>query len=301
MRSPPPWLAETMDWAQSGSWPNGDSSRRIDGPVHRWHVQTAGSGPVLLLLHGAGGSTHSYRDLIPLLSIDYTIVAIDLPGHGFTQLGAGQRSGLAAMAQDVERLCAQEGWQPLAIVGHSAGAAVALQMAMDATARGDRPPHVIGLNAALGEFPGLAGLVFPLMAKALAAMPFATTLFSTTSANPARIKTLIASTGSELDATGYDLYRQLVGDKSHVDGTLKMMAQWDLRPLLRALPDYPGPVDLIAGSKDATVPVSVSERVAANMPAATLQTLDGLGHLMHEEDPERLAEMIRNILDNRSQ
>ena len=287
-----------MDWAQIGSWPRGDSSRRIDGPVHRWHVQVTGTGPVLLLLHGAGGSTHSYRDLIPLLSNDHTVVAIDLPGHGFTQLGAGQRSGLNAMSQDVERLCAQEGWQPVAIVGHSAGAAVALQLAMNAVARGDAAPRVIGLNAALGEFPGLAGLVFPLMAKALAAMPFATTLFSTTSANPARIKTLIASTGSELDAKGYDLYRQLVGDKAHVDGTLKMMAQWDLRPLLRALPDYFGPVDLIAGTKDATVPVSVSERVAATMPSATVQTLDGLGHLMHEEEPERLAQMIRESINS---
>ena len=287
-----------MDWAQIGSWPRGDSSRRIDGPVHRWHVQVTGTGPVLLLLHGAGGSTHSYRDLIPLLSNDHTVVAIDLPGHGFTQLGAGQRSGLNAMSQDVEKLCAQEGWQPAAIVGHSAGAAVALQLAMNAVARGDAAPRVIGLNAALGEFPGLAGLVFPLMAKALAAMPFATTLFSTTSANPARIKTLIASTGSELDDKGYDLYRQLVGDKAHVDGTLKMMAQWDLRPLLRALPDYPGPVDLIAGTKDATVPVSVSERVAATMPSATVQTLDGLGHLMHEEEPERLAGMIRESINS---
>ena len=287
-----------MDWAQIGSWPRGDSSRRIDGPVHRWHVQVTGTGPVLLLLHGAGGSTHSYRDLIPLLSNDHTVVAIDLPGHGFTQLGAGQRSGLNAMSQDVEKLCAQEGWQPAAIVGHSAGAAVALQLAMNAVARGDAAPRVIGLNAALGEFPGLAGLVFPLMAKALAAMPFATTLFSTTSANPARIKTLIASTGSELDDKGYDLYRQLVGDKAHVDGTLKMMAQWDLRPLLRALPDYPGPVDLIAGTKDATVPVSVSERVAATMPSATVQTLDELGHLMHEEEPERLAGMIRESINS---
>ncbi|WP_299685049.1 alpha/beta fold hydrolase BchO [uncultured Tateyamaria sp.] len=281
-----------MDWAQIGGWPLHQMSRRIDGPIHRWHAQVTGSGPTLLLLHGAGGSTHSYRDLIPLLSAAHHVVALDLPGHGFSQLGARQRSGLEAMAEDVAALCAQEGWRPAAIIGHSAGAAVALQMARDMV----DPPHVIGLNAALGEFPGLAGLVFPLMAKALAAMPFATTLFSTTSANPARIKALIASTGSALDAEGYDLYRQLVGDKAHVDGTLRMMAQWDLRPLLAALPRYAGHVDLIAGSKDATVPPSVSQTSAGRMPNAEFHQIEGLGHLMHEEAPEQLAALILRLL-----
>ena len=134
------------------------------------------------------------------------------------------------------------------------------------------------------------------MAKALAAMPFATTLFSTTSANPARIKALIASTGSTLNEDGYELYRQLVGDKAHVDGTLKMMAQWDLRPLLSTLPDYQGKVDLIAGADDATVPPSVSEKCAALISGATLHVCDGLGHLMHEEQPKEIADLIHTCL-----
>ena len=141
-----------MDWARIDGWPLRAASRQINGPVHRWHAQVTGNGPLLLLLHGAGGSTHSYRDVIPLLSDTYTVVALDLPGHGFTQLGGRARSGLDPMAEDVTRLCAQEGWQPEVIIGHSAGAAVALRMALTA----HQPPHVIGLNAALGEFPGLA-------------------------------------------------------------------------------------------------------------------------------------------------
>ena len=48
----------------------------------RWHVQVAGDGPVLLLLHGTGAATHSWRDLLPLLAERFTVVAPDLPGHG---------------------------------------------------------------------------------------------------------------------------------------------------------------------------------------------------------------------------
>ena len=49
-------------------------------PPHRWHVQVLGEGPTVLLLHGAGGATHSWRGLAPLLATDHRVVMLDLPG-----------------------------------------------------------------------------------------------------------------------------------------------------------------------------------------------------------------------------
>ena len=49
-----------------------------------FHCEVAGEGPVALLLHGTGASTHSFRDLLPWLARRCTVVAPDLPGHGFT-------------------------------------------------------------------------------------------------------------------------------------------------------------------------------------------------------------------------
>lgn len=285
-----------MDWTKISSWPNATLSRRIQGPVHRWHVQEAGQGKTILLLHGAGGSTHSYRELLQLLSAQFHVIALDLPGHGFTQLGARHRSGLDAMAQDIAALCAQEGWEPDVIIGHSAGGAVALRLAQpDLSPRG-RPPLVIGINAALSEFKGLAGLLFPAMAKALAALPFSARLFSGASAKPDRIKSLMGSTGSDLDADGLDLYRRLVADRDHVDGTLLMMAQWQLNPLLNLLPDHIGPVDLIVGDNDKTVAPDVSEDAAKRIPGAQVHHMPGLGHLLHEERSAETANLIRSII-----
>lgn len=281
-----------MDWAQIRNWPNSDLSRRIIGPVHRWHVQESGQGKTILLLHGAGGSTHNYRDIIAPLAEEFHVVAIDLPGQGFTQLGARHRCGLQSMAQDISALCNQEGWAPSIIVGHSAGGAVALNMAIHNMSPRGHSPLVIGINAALGEFPGIAGLLFPLMAKALAAVPFTARLFAGASANPARIKTLIESTGSVLDQEGLDLYRQLVGDRNHVDATLLMMAQWKLQPFLDSLTQHSGPVRFVVGEKDATVPPTVSLGVAAKMSDATVTNLPTLGHLAHEERPQEMAELI---------
>ncbi|WP_299549691.1 alpha/beta fold hydrolase BchO [uncultured Tateyamaria sp.] len=285
-----------MDWAHILTWPNSDLSRRGQGPVHRWHIQESGVGKTVLMLHGAGGSTHSYRALIPALAQNHHVVALDLPGQGFTQLGARHRCGLDRMAKDIGKLCAQEGWTPDAIIGHSAGAAIALRLAENDLSPRGHAPLVIGINAALAQFKGLAGFLFPVMAKALAVLPFTASLFSGASSNPERIKTLIGSTGSDLDAEGLDLYRRLVGDRNHVDGTLLMMAQWALDPLLSRLPDHPSTVHFIVGEKDTTVPPDVSEKAASRMRNATLHHFAELGHLAHEEDPESFVRLITDII-----
>ncbi|MEL4403125.1 alpha/beta fold hydrolase, partial [Shewanella algae] len=66
-------------------WPNRDSSRFVEAGGLVWHVQQMGSGPPILLLHGTGAATHSWRGVMPLLARDFTVIAPDLPGHGFTR------------------------------------------------------------------------------------------------------------------------------------------------------------------------------------------------------------------------
>ena len=97
-------------------WPYREVSRHIACKPHLWHAQEFGTGPLVLLLHGAGGATHSFRHLIPLLSPHYRIVALDLPGQGFTVLGARGRCGLDPVAEDIAALICQQGWQPFAIM-----------------------------------------------------------------------------------------------------------------------------------------------------------------------------------------
>ena len=285
-----------MHWNKIADWPNASLSRRINGPIHRWHVQEVGAGKTVLLLHGAGGSTHSFRDLLLQLSTQYHVIALDLPGHGFTQLGARHRSGLDLMAKDIAALCIQEGWAPDVIVGHSAGAAVAFQLAAPDLLQREYPHIVIGINAALSEFKGIAGLLFPTMAKTLAALPFTARLFSGASSNSARVEALINSTGSILDAQGLELYRKLIADQNHVDGTLLMMAQWQLRPLLNQLSKHKGDAYFIVGDRDRTVLPHVSEDAAEIIPNAKVHYILGSGHLAHEEQPIDVASIIHSII-----
>ena len=246
---------------------------------------------MLLLLHGAGASTHSWRTLIPDLARDHRVVALDLPGQGFTAMGARGRSGLDHMTNDIAALIAAEGWQPRAIIGHSAGAALALRLARDLP----ETPRVIGINAALSPFDGLAGWLFPALAKMLALNPLTALAFTAGGNRQARARRLLDGTGSRLDDEAIGYYARLIGDRAHVEGTLQMMAQWDVTALVDALPGLATPCLLITGAEDRAVPPEVSERAAARLPEARHTRLPGLGHLAHEEAPDRITGLIRDF------
>jgi magnesium chelatase accessory protein len=279
-------------------WPNRDASRLVRCRPHRWHLQVQGSGTDVLMLHGAGASAHSFAALSGLVSAaGWRTVAPDLPGHGFTRLGVRGRSGLDAMAEDLAALLAQEGIRPVAIIGHSAGAAIALRLAeMLPTA----PRCIVGINAALGPFEGVAGWLFPVIARVLALNPLVPQLFSRGSRAPAQIARLIGSTGSALDARGLDLYRRLVADPRHVEGVLAMMAQWRLEGILSRLAGIALPCLLVTADRDRAVPPATSARAAAAMPAAERMSLTGYGHLVHEEAPGAVASVILPFLEHQA-
>lgn len=270
-------------------WPMRANLRRLRSRPHDWNLADLGASdaPVLLLLHGAGGSGHSFGPLAPLLASHYRLVIPDLPGQGGTRAGNRSRLGLDAMAEDLATLCATLGVAPLAAIGHSAGAAIALRLAEMLPLRG-----VAGINAALGSFEGAAGVMFPLMARALAAVPFVPSVVARLWGNPQTVGRLLASTGSPLDEAGRAHYLALVRDADHVDGTLGMMAQWRLEGLMARLPAFETPVLLIGSTGDTAVPPRVSAEAARHMRAARYAEIAGYGHLVQEEAPEAVAGLL---------
>ena len=272
-------------------WPFRSASRHVASRPHLWHVQEVGTGPVLLLLHGAGGASHSFRHLIPLLAQSHRVIAIDLPGQGFSVLGSRSRCGLNATAEDIKALCLHENWQPMALIGHSAGAALALRMAemMPVNA-------VVGINAALGKFDGVQGWIFPIMAKVLAMTPLVATVFSKYAGTPSQVRQLLMATGSRIDREGEAQYLHLLRMTSHVDATLSMMAQWQLDSLLDGLPKQSVPCLLISASGDRAVPSVVSQKAAPLMPNARWVDLPVYGHLVHEEAADMVAPLILDFL-----
>jgi magnesium chelatase accessory protein len=274
-------------------WPMREYSRAVHVRPHLWHVQVTGDGPLLLLLHGTGASTHTWRRLAPLLAPHYTLVMPDLPGQGFSRAGNRMRLGLDTVSEDIAALLADQNWQPRAIIGHSAGAALALRLSEILP---EKPKALVGINAALGNFDGLAGVLFPMLARLLSLNPLIPSLFARLAGGEAQVRRLLSSTGSTLDAKGRSYYERLIRDPAHVDGTLGMMAQWQLDGLLSRLPAIATPTLLFAGSADRTVPPSVSRDAAARMSHAEVIEFAGMGHLLHEEAAEAIAPLLIRFL-----
>ena len=285
-------MSARPDWAIDGrDWPNRAASRFVKHGGLNWHVQMDGSGPVVLLLHGTAAATHSWRGLFPLLAQHFTVVAPDLPGHGFTDAPVASAMTLPGMARAVGGLLAELDVAPDLVVGHSAGAAIAIRMTLDGIVR---PRALVGINAALMPFPGIAAQIFPPLARLLALNPFMPHLVAWTANDRTRVRRLIEGTGSRIDAAGLDCYARLFATRRHADAALRMMANWDLQRFARDLPALTCPLLLIVGTHDRAVPPGDADRIAKIARDTTIVRLPG-GHLLHEERPDPVVDAILQL------
>jgi len=280
------------DWAVDGKdWPNRDFSRFVRAGGIRWHVQIMGSGPAILLLHGTGAATHSWRDLMPILAKNFTVVAPDLPGHGFTSQPAVSGMTLPGMASGVSTLLQHLGLSPEIAAGHSAGAAVLSEMCVQGAIA---PRALVSLNGALLPLPfhGVAAPFMGPLAKLLAANPLVPMLFAWQAADGKVVDRLLRGTGSAVDEDGKKFYARLARKSGHAGAALTMMANWDLVTLQAALPKLSVKTLLVAGTNDKSIPHTDADKLARLIPNASVAKMPGLGHLAHEEQAAEVAQMI---------
>ena len=277
-------------WSRDGAdWPNREASRFVEAAGFRWHVQRMGEGPPLLLIHGTGAATHSWRDLAPMLARHFAVTAMDLPGHGFTQSPPSHRLSLPGMAADIGELLKRLGIVPQIGVGHSAGAAILARMCLDGKIA---PKLLVSLNGAFMPFGGVAHQLLSPLTQLLVMNPFLPRLFAWQASNAGSVERLIQNTGSTIDARGIALYGKLVRSPAHVAAALKMMANWRLQPLLHDLPRLRTTLLLVAAENDRSISPDVARQVCDIVAPAVIERLPGLGHLAHEEQPQRVADLI---------
>lgn len=281
------------EWHREGrDWPHRQHSQFVSAGGLRWHVQVMGGGPPLLLLHGTGASGHSFRGLMPRLAERFTVISPDLPGHAFTSAPPSFRPALPTVAAALSALLGELRVAPVLGVGHSAGAALLVQMTLD---RAIVPRALFGLAAALVPFRGVATSFFAPAARFLAQSSLAAQVLALRARDRASVERLVRSTGSSIDPVGVELYRRLASRSGHVAAVLEMLAAWDLDPLYDYLPRLTVPLHLLAGATDKAVPLSNQQEIVARTPRARLVVVPGTGHLLHEEQPEAVARLILEV------
>ncbi len=291
---------QRLDFARDGqNWPHRETSRFIESGGLVWHVQImrppgSSFAPPILLVHGTGASTHSWRDVMPILARRMTVVAIDLPGHGFTSMptaSSGDNAGLSltGMARGIAGLLSALGIAPRIAAGHSAGAAILARMCLDGKLPLDT---LISLNGAILPLGGLAGTIFSPIAKFLVGIDFVPRYAASRNSDPSVLKGYLANTGSTLTAEGLELYGTLARSPGHVAAALGMMANWNLDAMEPDLPKLDARVVLVAAALDRMIRPEASFTLRDRLRNAEVVFLRDVGHLAHEERPAEIAELI---------
>lgn len=250
------------------------------------HYLDVGKGPAIVLVHGFGGQTYSFRALIPALAKSYRVIAVDLKGFGYSQhdartgLSHGDQVGMLAALLD------SLGVARARVVGHSMGGAVAQRFAATwpervealvlaasvvADGRFRRAPRLPAwlLRPVL---PVLAGVASSRLLKAGYYDPaFADDEVRAEYLRPGRIK------GS-------------------MDGLRAMMRDVRSDPPI----DFSRltmPVLLLYGAQDRVVPLSVAQRIRERIPQARLVVIERAAHLLLEERPTECARAILEFFD----
>jgi magnesium chelatase accessory protein len=275
-------------------WPNREISRSAQVGGLTWHFQISGKGPLILLLHGTGSSTHSWGELTPLLNKEAQVLNVDLPGHAFT-LGASVDSlKLEQIASDLIALLQElkMPW-PSMVVGHSAGAPLALAFAQQAPMK---PQVIIGLNPSLIPPPPSYTQFFgPMLGPVTKSATLASVLAKLAPLSGMTDR-LLDSTNTNLPETNRNYYRRLFQSPEHVRGAMNFMASANIDQVLKAGSALPSKLIWVIGESDQWVPeFGLKKIITQYFPKSTVIYWSG-GHIMHEVETAKTADLILSEL-----
>ena len=288
---------------QGRDWPYRERSRFVETDRLRFHAVQWGEGADIVLLHGVGGSTHCWAPLMNELqqrveagSGPFRVTAVDLPGHGFTEAPTDARLTPAHMAEDIaQALDALDCANPVALIGHSAGAALALILVTRMT---QCPQLVLGVNPSLVPpdrmpMPGwLEALARPFVrAGAFAAF------WAQIGRSPRLLDKVLASTGSRVQPAQRRCYQHIAASPAHVHAALTMMVQWRADEVTQTFSQIQHHTDrlvLLAGRDDRWIPPAAISRVGQQIPGAEVISFRA-GHLGPEDDPRFVASFLDDL------
>src|SRR5258708_4695866 len=102
----------------------------VDGPVHYLDFGGPARAPMILCVHGLGGSAVNWSALAPLLTASYRVLAPDLAGHGLTRSG-GRGTDVTANRDLLDRFIRSKSARPVILMGNSMGGMISLLGAAD--------------------------------------------------------------------------------------------------------------------------------------------------------------------------
>jgi magnesium chelatase accessory protein len=256
----------------------------------QWHVQRAGNGPTLLFLHGTGGATHTWHHILPALATHADVIAIDLPGHGFTTGATPAHLSLTGMATAVAALLRALDVHPVIGIGHSAGAAVLLQLASQVDIA---PSSFICVNSALVSVSPLGQMLLP-VARSVFDVALVRDVVAAGMQSGTLARRVLRTTGTVLAPEQEARYITLLTGETRVGAVLQMMSRWDLPDLEATFPRITQRVTLVHSRNEPWVNFGELMAATSTLPDRAVIDLTPAGHLIPDEKPDALLAIIRD-------
>jgi pimeloyl-ACP methyl ester carboxylesterase len=274
---------------------------RLDEIVlHGHHVfyRSAGSGPVIVLVHGITSTSATWRNVLPYLAERFTVIAPDLLGHGESAKPRGDYS-LGAYASGIRDLLIALGHERATFVGHSLGGGVAMQLAYQFPEHCERLVLVssgglgrdINVLLRAASLPG-SELVLPLLANEWLLGAGRT------------VGRLLGRVGLRVHT---DVGEVLRGHASLSDGDARAAFLHTLRTIVdprgqrvdatdrlylaRAIPFM-----IMWGERDPIIPVEHARAAHRSVPGSRLELFPTAGHFPHLDDPLRFVQLLIDFM-----
>jgi pimeloyl-ACP methyl ester carboxylesterase len=260
------------------------------------YVEERGSGPPVVLLHGIGGSTYSFRHMVPVLARSHRVIALDLKGFGASEKPFDTDYGADVQARLVLAFLRQRGLTQVALVGHSFGGTVALLTTLEANRHDPgRIRRLVLLSAP--AFPQPLGarhrfLTLPVLPYlALAAVPpLLTARAALETSHRVRVP------ADDRDAMVYAEPLHSAAGRHALIATTRAVAELDGRDFVARYPSIRQPALLIWCRADETVPLASGIRLARTLPQAQLRVLERCEHAPAEEQPSETGALVGAFL-----
>lgn len=287
------WRAQAREARALRDHPPTGQFVMVDGL--RVHVQVAGSGPDLALIHGASGNLRDFTlALMDRLTPHYRVLAFDRPGLGHSDPLPGGEASVAAQVAVMKAAADQLGATRPMLVGQSFGGTVAMAWALDHPAAGlvmiSAPslpwPGTLDGWYRLTESAGARSVVVPLAAAWVPDFYVAQSIdavFAPQDPPPG----YLAHLGLDL------ILRQgaLAANVTQINSLRPQVVKMEPR-----LPTLTLPIELVHGDTDAIVPLHIhSLPLSQRLPNAHLTVLPGIGHMPHHAAPEAVLAAIDRV------
>lgn len=253
------------------------------------HIESEGESEPIVLLHGFGGSTYSWRHILPQLAERrYRAVAIDLNGFGFTQRPKRPQAYSIMGQQDlVLGVIAALEIEQVHLVGHSYGAGIALRIAAD------YPNRVKSVTLVDGGASGRTGPAIPEAIKPLVLCWVK--YFALTEDN---IRDLLEGAVHRKEVITDEVvqaYLQRLRIEGLDDSFYGLASQSPTQPSID-LSKLDIPVQILWGVHDPVIPIRAGVELASQIPGAHLIRFEESGHLPMEEQPEAFVEALTDFV-----